>query len=251
MSVRINGASANILFDLTTSFDLTPASDNATIAGWFKQMVNWTGFEPFVALSQLSNNRSESIETYNNGTTGATGAFDAAVNGSGFSFGAPPLPINAWTYIAVSRPAGANPLTTWFIGDSTTLIEKQNFTPLTQLQRYIRVGQLADPSAVTSLNGEVAHVRAWNRAFTNAELRAEAAATSPAISTGLLFSHHLNNTSSTDQGTHSITFAISGSVTNGASDPPPGAFSGGPPPPGPPVLYRRAQHFVNDELILI
>jgi len=226
MSVRINGASANILFDLTTSFDLTPASNNATIAGWFKQMVNFTGFEPFISLSRLNNDRDESIECYNNGTTGATGAFDAAANGSGFGFGAPTLPINTWTYIAVSRPSGANPLTTWFIGDSTTLIEKQNFTALSQLQRYIRIGQLADPSAVTSFNGEVAHIRAWSRAFTNAELRAEAAATTRVITTGLLFSHALNDTSSVDQGPNGLGFTTSGSVTNGASNPPPGAAGG-------------------------
>jgi len=226
MSVRINGASANILFDLTTSFDLTPASDALCIAGWFKQVVNWTSFEPFVSFSQLSNSRSDSVESYNNGTTGATGAFDAAANGSGFGFTGVPLPINTWIYIAISRPAGANPLTTWFIGDNTTLVEKQNFTALSQLQRYIRIGQLADPTAVTSLNGEVAHVRAWARVFSNAELLAEASATAPVITTGLLFSHHFNDTSSVDQGPNAFTFTTSGSVTNGASDPPPGSFGG-------------------------
>ncbi len=223
MSVRINGASANILFDLTTAFDLTPATDPITIGGWFKQLVNWTSFEPFFSLSRLPNDRFESIECYNNGTTGATGAFDAGVNGSGFNFGAPPLPINTWTYIAWSRPAGANPLTTWFIGNASSLTEKQNFPPLAQLQRYIRIGQLADPTAVTSFNGEVAHLRAWVRTFSNAELLTEANANAPVITTGLLLSHHFNTTGSTDQGPNGFTFTTSGSITNGASDPPPGA----------------------------
>jgi len=223
MSVRINGASSNILFDLTTSFDLTPASDPVCIAAWFKQVVNWTTFEPFFSLSRLPNDRFESVEQYNDGTTGASGNFDAGVNGSGFSFHAPALPINTWTYIALSRPAGANPLTTWFVGNGSSLTEKQNFTPLAQLQRYIRIGQLADPTAVTSLNGEVAHFRAWARAFSNAELLAEANATAPVITTGLLLAHHFNNTSSVDQGPNGFTFTTSGSITNGASDPPPGA----------------------------
>lgn len=224
MSVRLNTAIVGI--DLTTAFDVDPVTLYITLVMWAKKVGAFVDYDPFVSITSTLADRNSSVEMYNSGS-GGTRTFEAGVNQSGLSLGSPTLTVDDWHYVAFTRPAGASISTAIFwCGDETGLTSHTNKAMAhTALFRYLNIGQLAQTGLVTNFNGEVAHCRLFATAgpFDTAMIQAERDSATPVVTSGLVFSHAFNNTSSVDQGPNGITFTTTGSVTNGASDPPPGA----------------------------
>jgi hypothetical protein len=231
MSIKTNGTGSRLTIDLTATHDIAIGTDPMTMAFWCKHTINFADFEGFGAISAASDSRSDSVETHNNGVSGATGQFGSSVNSSGIGLTTPNLPVNTWFYVMISRPSGGtttDALIRVRISGANTNHLTLNWTH-TGPFRFITLGDLAAFGLVTGATAEFAHLRVWRTLINQeADFTAESASATPVITSGLILSLPMDSrAANTDQGPNGFTLTETGTITDGASDPPPGPAGGG------------------------
>ncbi len=177
---------------------------------------------------------------------GATGQFQAADGGGSLGIsGGLALSVGTWYYVGFVWNGQFD--LRFYAGTTAGLTEYGTFSyAISTTMRYTTMGDLAQQGLVTKFNGEIAQPRVWNANRTAAQMLAEARSATPVDTADLVWGCAMASTSdNTDLSGHSITWASSGTVANGASDPPNASVN------TPPVLYRPAQVFVIDDLIII
>jgi hypothetical protein len=203
---------------------IDPTTTGCTAVIWFKKVGNFVGYDPILSVGVTGSSR-EGLETYNNGSSGVTGALEGAVDGSGLGFTTPSVPINTWRIAAIARPAGQVTSTiSFYSGDENGLtahdgIAADHDTPFA----YIFFGEFGQPGLVGyTFDGELAYGGVFAQDLDPSDILAIMQAGSPSGYASCKAFFKFNDSSDhTDlSGNGANWTAPAGDIGNGSSNPP-------------------------------
>lgn len=220
---RLSRTTANILNALPSSA--------FSVCAWVKRKVDTGAFATaiYLTLSQSGGNGEVYVETETGGDVLHAYELGAGVAESDVGAG-PTLTIDTWFFAGYRRTNTARSLLygTQAGGTLTKLTntDTRNYTDATNGMNGFQIGN--DPFN-ENFNGEIAYVRLWNVALSDAEFDAEWRATTPVRTSGLRGDWRLAAAASaaTDSSGNSLTLTVGGTLADGGTNPTPPAAAGG------------------------
>jgi hypothetical protein len=218
MAVRFDN-SADLLKRTT---GLPASAANQSVCLWAKRKVDTNSFATVFYTHGVIDN----IELWLETSTGGDQLFMFDLLSTEFDLAGPTLTIDTWFFLAFSRQNTTRTLYygTEADGTLTKVTDTQTHTASSALSE-LWIGQ---DIYTEGFNGEVAYVRFWSAALSDADMDAEWRSTTPVRATNLYGDWRLASaaTATTDSSGNSNTLTSGGVLTDGGTNPTPPAAAG-------------------------